>query len=88
MSTILDVRTPEEYAEGHLDGAVNIDAFAPDFAEQLVALPQDEDYRVYCKAGGRAAKAVGILEDAGYRAENLGGLGDAAAETGLPVLID
>ena len=89
MSVILDVRTPDEYAAGHLDTAINIDIMGDDFEQAIESLPKGEAIQVYCAAGVRAGRAAGILEAAGFGpVENLGGLGDAAAATGLPVLTD
>ncbi len=89
MTVILDVRTPDEYAGGHLDTAINIDVMGDDFEQAIAALPKDEAIQVYCQAGVRAGRAAKILETAGFGpVENLGGLGDAAAATGLPILTD
>ena len=51
--TIVDVRTPAEFASGHIDGAVNIDIEGADFASQISALPKDGAYAVYCRSGNR-----------------------------------
>ena len=86
---ILDVRTPEEWAQGHLPGALHIDILGPGFAEAIAALPRDATYAVYCKAGGRAANAIAALAELGVDgATNLGGLEDAAEATGLPIITD
>ncbi len=63
---LVDVRTPEEYGQGHLDGAVNIDWFAPDFAERFQDVPKGRTIYVYCKMGGRSAKAQEKLRSMGY----------------------
>ncbi len=63
---VLDVRTPEEYAEGHLDGAVLVDFYEPDFAEQLAALDGDVPYLVYCRSGNRSGQALGMMEQLGF----------------------
>ncbi len=55
---ILDVRTPEEFAEGHLSGAVNVNLLAPDFAARLGALNRGKTYLVYCRTGHRSTQAV------------------------------
>ncbi len=89
MSLILDVRTPDEYAGGHLDTAINIDVMAEDFEQAIEALPKGEAIQVYCQAGVRAGRAAKILESVGFGpVENLGGLDDAAVATGLPILTD
>lgn len=54
---ILDVRTPEEYAGGHLPNAVNADVYGDDFANYLNSLDKSKTYYVYCHAGGRSMQA-------------------------------
>jgi rhodanese-related sulfurtransferase len=63
---VLDVRTPQEYAEGHVPGALNIDIASPTFAEQIAALPTDETYVVYCRSGNRSAQAAEQMVQAGF----------------------
>ncbi|VEP39771.1 putative adenylyltransferase/sulfurtransferase MoeZ [Tessaracoccus lapidicaptus] len=65
-ATVIDVRTPAEYDSGHVDGALNIDVQAPDFAEKVGELPKDETYVVYCRSGNRSAAAIDIMEDLGF----------------------
>ncbi len=73
-TTIIDVRTPEEYAEGHLPGAVNIDVQSPDFAQQVQALDPDAPYAVYCRSGNRSAAALQLMNQLGFTAAyHLGG---------------
>ena len=72
---VLDVRTPEEYAEAHLKGAVLI----PDYElpQRIGELPTDNTavILVYCRSGGRSAGAVRFLRERGYaKAFNMGGL--------------
>ena len=70
---ILDVRTPEEYAEGHLDNALNINWFDPDFQSQVESLGKSKTFYIYCKKGGRSAKASHLLDSLGYDVVNLAG---------------
>jgi phage shock protein E len=63
---VLDVRTPEEFAEGHLPDAVNIDISDPTFTQQIDALPRDASYVVYCRSGNRSAQAAALMADAGF----------------------
>ena len=71
---LVDVRTPEEYAEGHLRGAANVDWNAPDFLEQVeAACPKDTPVAVYCRTGRRSAEAAKKLSKAGYAVCNLVG---------------
>ncbi len=64
---ILDVRTAKEFAEGHLDGAVNIDYFDPAFNEKVAKLDKTKPVYVYCHSGGRSAKAMKIMNGAGFK---------------------
>lgn len=63
---ILDVRTPEEFAQGHVPGAVNIDMSSPTFADAIAELPKDTTYVVYCRSGNRSADAASQMADAGF----------------------
>jgi phage shock protein E len=86
-STIIDVRTPAEYAEGHLAGAVNIDVQSADFADRIAELPTDAEYIVYCRTGSRAAAAVTQMEALGFTdVTNAGSLADASASTGVEIV--
>jgi len=86
-ATIIDVRTPAEYAQGHLRGAVNIDVQATTFASQIAALPQDGTYLLYCRSGARAGQAKTIMNQAGFTdVTNLGSLQAASSSTGLPIV--
>lgn len=89
QTTIIDVRTSGEYGDGHLDGAVNIDVQSPSFAGEIAALDPDAEYVVYCRSGNRSATAVQAMKDAGFSdVTNAGGLDDAAAATGLPIVTE
>lgn len=79
---IVDVRTPEEFAAGHLQGAVNIDVSASTFDSQIAALDKDVVYAVYCRSGNRSTIAVGKMSDAGFSNLfnfNQGGFAELAA---------
>ena len=65
-SILIDVRTPEEYQEGHLENAININWFDPDFANKVRDLQSRKTIYVYCKKGGRSAKAAHLLDSLGY----------------------
>jgi rhodanese-related sulfurtransferase len=56
-AVVLDVRTPKEFAAGHIPGAVNIDWNAADFASKAASLDKSKTYLVHCAVGGRSAKA-------------------------------
>ncbi len=64
---LLDVRTPEEVAAGKIEGALEIDVLADDFAQKIQALEKDKTYLVYCKAGSRSARACKAMEKAGFK---------------------
>lgn len=63
---VVDVRTPEEFAEGYIPGAQNINFNAPDFEQKISALDRNKTYFVYCKAGTRSAKAVSKMSELGF----------------------
>jgi rhodanese-related sulfurtransferase len=63
---ILDVRTPAEFTEGHIAGAVNLDVSAPDFEKRLGALDRGTTYLVYCRTGNRSVRAVQAMERLGF----------------------
>lgn len=73
-TVILDVRTPAEFAEGHLPGAVNLPVESPDFAAQLATLDPGAGYAVYCRSGNRSQAALAIMQQSGFtNAYHLGG---------------
>lgn len=64
---ILDVRTPEEYAAGHLPGAVNLCyTCAGEFQDGLAVLDKDATYLVYCRTGNRGRAAVNAMSVSGF----------------------
>jgi rhodanese-related sulfurtransferase len=63
---LLDVRTPREYANGHIRGAVLIDYYDADFVDRLKALDRDKTYLVYCYSGARSDRTLAILEKLGF----------------------
>ena len=85
---ILDIRTLEEFNEGIIEGAINIDFYADDFAVQLDALDKDAHYVVYCNSGNRSGQANSIFEDLGFAnvTEIDGGI-TAWYSEGLPVVL-
>lgn len=86
-SIILDVRTPEEFAAGHLDGAVLVDIKDPSFDEKLTALDPAVPYVVYCRSGNRSAQAVERMKAAGFTdLTDLGSLENASSKTGIAIV--
>ena len=63
---ILDVRTPEEFAEGHIDGATMLDFYRDDFAAELAKLDRDVPYVLYCRSGNRSGQARQIMDELGF----------------------
>lgn len=85
--TIIDVRTQEEYSEGHIEGAVLINIFSPDFKDKISALDKNGKYLVYCRSGKRSNRAVLFMIEAGIKeALNLTGGIIAWKNAGKPVV--
>lgn len=84
---VLDVRTPAEFASGHLPEARNIDIGAPDFATRLAELDKNASYAVYCKSGNRSGVALEQMTAAGisHAYDLAGGIG-AWQDMGGPVV--
>lgn len=81
---VLDVRSPEEYASGHVPGAVNIPY--DQMASRVAEVPKDKDVVLYCRSGRRAGIAAEVLADQGYeRLQHLEGDIVAWVEKGRPV---
>lgn len=86
---VLDVRTPGEFAAGHIEGAINADALDPDFGALLASIDPGVVYLVHCKSGGRSSGAVAEMENMGFRevyhmTEGL----DGWVAAGYPVVTD
>jgi rhodanese-related sulfurtransferase len=64
--TVVDVRTPAEFAQGHLPGAINVDVSAPTFVQELAALDPTANYAVYCQSGNRSRAAMETMTAAGF----------------------
>ena len=83
---VLDIRTPEEYAEGHIAGSSNLDFYEPDFAASLDQLDKDLPYFVYCRSGNRSSSAIETMKDLGFaEVYELDGGIVSWAEAGLPI---
>lgn len=65
---LVDVRTPEEYAQGHLAGSKLMNFYSEDFATQLETLDPEQPVYVYCRSGGRSGKAAEMLREKGFKA--------------------
>ena len=65
-TVIIDVRTPEEFNSGHVQGALNIPVESSDFATQVAALDPTTTYAIYCRSGNRSAVATAQMGTMGY----------------------
>jgi rhodanese-related sulfurtransferase len=84
---IIDVRTPGEYASGHIEDAINIDFYADDFDEQLNKLDRDKIYLIYCQGGNRSGKTLDKMKALRFQEvyNMLGGIANWE-RTGLPTV--
>jgi phage shock protein E len=64
--TVIDVRTPAEFAAGHIAGAINIDVEGSDFNSGIASLDMTKTYAVYCHSGRRSLIAANAMADAGF----------------------
>jgi rhodanese-related sulfurtransferase len=64
--TVLDVRTPMEFAQGHIDRAVNIDFQGDNFEKEVLDLDKDAPIAIYCRSGNRSSQAVKVMEKLGF----------------------
>ncbi len=85
-TVVLDVRTPDEYKQGHIPGSVLLDFNSPDFDKQVAKLDRNKTYLVHCAVGGRSARACKKMDGLDFsRVYNLqGGMG-AWEKAGKPV---
>ena len=83
----LDVRTPGEFAEGHLKGARLIDFQSGNFENEISILDKNATYAVYCRSGNRSGQAVKVMRDAGFtKVFNMNGGVIDQANAGLPLV--
>lgn len=64
---ILDVRTPEEFAEGHLEKAVNMNFYSESFRNELKALDRNKTYLLHCHSGNRSSNTLKIMRELNFR---------------------
>lgn len=85
--TILDVRTPEEWAEGTLKGATKINYKGDTFEQDIETLDKNIPVYVYCRSGGRSASAADVLKEKGFtKIYNLDGGITSWQENGFEVV--
>ncbi len=74
---LVDVRTAREYDAGHLENAININWYDPQFKNKFQAFDKENTIYLYCKKGGRSVKAASALDSLGYNVVDLTGGYDA-----------
>ena len=86
---ILDVRTLEEFAEGHIEGATMLDFYESDFGERLSQLDKDVPYLLYCRSGNRSGQTAAMMQQLGFSdvADVDGGI-VSWLSTGLPTVTE
>ncbi len=83
---VLDIRTPKEYAAGHIAGAINLDFYAGDFEQRLGQLDKSKAYLVHCAVGGRSTKSLTRFQKLQFQSvAHLDGGFKAWVKAGLPV---
>lgn len=84
---VIDVRTADEFVEGHVQGARNLDLLNGDFEAALQQLDKDVPYSIYCRSGNRSATAAEMMRNAGFaNVVDLGALDEAAQTLALPIV--
>lgn len=83
---LVDVRTPGEFATGHIAGATLVDFHAPDFQEKIAKLPRQEKILLVCRSGNRSGQALEIMKGLGFSdLQHVAGGMNAWRSQGLPV---
>lgn len=63
---LIDIRTPGEFTEGYIEGAINVNFYDKDFNAQMAKLNKDKELYIYCRSGNRSGKAAKRLKDQGF----------------------
>jgi phage shock protein E len=88
-SIVIDVRSASEFAEGHVQGAINLDVESGAFQGKLSSLDKSVGYALYCRSGRRSAIAAELMATAGFtEVRDLGALETAAQSLGLPIITE
>jgi rhodanese-related sulfurtransferase len=83
---VLDVRTPQEFAESRLENALNLDYHSNNFEAEISKLSRDGKYLVYCRSGRRSSNAVKLMDNLGFKdVKNMQGGITKWTNKGLPV---
>ena len=64
---VIDVRTPDEFASGHLPNAININFESGNFDQEISTLDKSKTYAVYCRSGNRSGQATAKMAKAGFK---------------------
>ena len=83
--TVIDVRTPEEFAAGHLAGAELVDIYEAAFTDEIDGLDRDGSYVLYCRTGNRSGQAAALMQDLGFAEVYDAGALDDLAQAGAAV---
>jgi rhodanese-related sulfurtransferase len=84
---IVDVRTPEEFRDGHIEGAVNVDFRSGNFPNEIDRFDKNKTYFVYCRTGNRSYDAVALMGPLGFRSiVRLAGDITGWKSAGLPIV--
>jgi rhodanese-related sulfurtransferase len=88
VAAVIDVRTADEFATGHLDGALNFDIQGSEFSSQIDTLDKAANYVIYCRSGNRAGQAVSYMQENGFTGTltNAGSVADASAATSIAIV--
>ena len=88
VAAVIDVRTAEEFATGHLDGALNFDVQSSNFADQVSGLDPAANYVVYCRSGNRSTAAIESMKALDFTGTltNGGAVADASSLTGIEIV--
>ncbi|MFZ2283285.1 MAG: rhodanese-like domain-containing protein [Lutibacter sp.] len=65
--TIIDIRTPQEFSEGHIEGAININYFDDNFLDQIAKYDKNQPIFIYCRSGNRTTSASKKAADFGFK---------------------
>jgi phage shock protein E len=84
--TVIDVRTPAEFADGHLEDAELVDIYEPAFRDEIDGLDRDGSYVLYCRTGNRSGQAAAFMRELGFaEVYDAGGIADLA-EAGATIV--
>lgn len=66
QTIVVDVRTPDEFATGHIKGAINVDFKGADFEAEVKKLDPSKTYLIHCRSGGRSTSSLGTFSKLGF----------------------